>query len=283
MINLKDLSRQVSPPLGPGSYLRRLLRYANVTQETLADAIGTSRFTINQIVTGKRSVTPGMALRLSKATGTSTDIWLNLQRDLDVWEAFQEVRSTIDSIEPVWTPSVDIQLFDPAAAEVELIANSYLASQFPALEEAKPLAITGAASSYVSVFSVDALANTVAKFGAEAAKSVLATFAANVRELEHEHEFKVYHFGFEALAVIVEKIDGNPVDYFEALFEAVPTSYSFAGQINKMTITGGVASLDTKDVVYDIAVKAADLMENKQRFRSGVAKHLWSDQLTCPK
>jgi len=278
MINLKNLSRQVSPPLGPGSYLRRLLRYANVTQETLADAIGTSRFTINQIVTGKRSVTPGMALRLSKATGTSTDIWLNLQRDLDVWEAFQEVRSTIDSIEPVWTPSVDIQLFDPAAAEVELIANSYLASQFPALEEAKSLAITGVASSYVSVFSVDALANTVARFGVEAVKSVLATFAASVREIE----FKVYHFGFEALAVIVEKIDGNPVDFFEAIFEAVPTSYSFAGHINKMTITGGVAILEAKDVVYDIAVKAADLMENKQRFRSGVAKHLWSDQLIRP-
>lgn len=282
MINLKDLSRQVSPPLGPGSYLRRLLRYANVTQETLADAIGTSRFTISQIATGKRSVTPGMALRLSKATGTSADIWLNLQRDLDVWEAYQEVKSTIDSIEPVWTPSVDIQLFDPAAAEVELIANSYLATQFPALEEAKSFAITDVATSYVSVFSVDALENTVTKFGAEAIKSVLATFSASVRELEHENEFKVYHFGFEALAVIVEKIDGSPVDYFEALFEAVPTSYSFAGHMNKMTITGGVAALEAKNVVYEIAVKAADLMENKQRFRSGIAKHLWSNQLILP-
>ena len=278
MINLKNLSKQISPPPGPGSYLRRLLRYANITQEALADAIGTSRFTINQIVTGKRTVTPGMALRLSKATGTSADIWLNLQRDLDVWEAYQEGRSAIDLIEPVWTPSVEIQLFDPTATEVELIANSYLASQFSALEEAK---CSAAASSYVSVFSVDALANTASKLGMEAVKKILALFSESVRDLECVNEFKVYHFGFEALAIVVEAINTNPVDYFENLFEKVPTSYSYAGQVNKITITGGVTSLEAEDVIYDVAVKAADLMENKQRFRSGVAKHLWSEQFIC--
>lgn len=277
MINLKDLSKQISPPPGPGSYLRRLLRYANLTQETLADAIGTSRFTISQIVTGKRSVTPGMALRLSKATGTSVDIWLNLQRDLEVWEAYQDVKTSLDLIEPIWTPSVDIQLFDPHAAEVELIANSYLANQFPALEEAK-CSVTGS-SSYVSVFSVDALANTFSKLGIEAVRSVLAAFVENVRGLGRTNEFKIYHFGFEALAIVVQEIGDSPVDYFENLFANVPTSYKHAGHVSKMTITGGVAALKPKDVVYDVAVRAADLMENKQRFRSGVSKHLWSNRL----
>jgi len=46
-----------------------------------------SRKTLSKIVNERGSVTPDMALRLSKAFNTTPELWLNLQRNHDLWEA----------------------------------------------------------------------------------------------------------------------------------------------------------------------------------------------------
>jgi addiction module HigA family antidote len=88
--------RQCIPlPYTPGDLLRRLLQRRGVTQDALADAMGTSRYSVNQIVMNRRAVTPDMAIRLSRVTGTSVDVWLNLQRDVDLYLANQKSRPEI--------------------------------------------------------------------------------------------------------------------------------------------------------------------------------------------
>ncbi|WP_292147003.1 HigA family addiction module antitoxin [Mesorhizobium sp.] len=78
------------PPLKPGIFLRdRVLRRpgSRITQEALADALDVSRFTVNQIVNGHRAITADMAVRLAFVLGTSPDLWLDMQKRVDLFEA----------------------------------------------------------------------------------------------------------------------------------------------------------------------------------------------------
>ncbi len=58
-----------------------------ITQGQLASAIGVSRRTINELCTGKRSITVDTALMLAKAFGNPPNFWLNLQQRNDIWAA----------------------------------------------------------------------------------------------------------------------------------------------------------------------------------------------------
>lgn len=75
-------------PSHPGEILLRdFLEPMNLSQSELATRLGIPFQRVNQIVRGKRSVTPDTALRLSKLFGTSVELWLNLQLACDVYEA----------------------------------------------------------------------------------------------------------------------------------------------------------------------------------------------------
>ena len=55
---------------------------------------------MNEIVNGKRAVTPDTALRLARFTGTEPDFWLNLQQAVDLWDALHsEQAQELDTIE----------------------------------------------------------------------------------------------------------------------------------------------------------------------------------------
>jgi addiction module HigA family antidote len=84
----------------PGEMLRQLLdtRIEQVTQEQLAEHIGVSRFSINQVLNGRRAVTAEMALRLAAAVGTSPELWLNLQRSVDLYYARRRLKTTLPTI-----------------------------------------------------------------------------------------------------------------------------------------------------------------------------------------
>jgi addiction module HigA family antidote len=56
---------------------------------------------VNELVNGKRGVTPGTALRLAKYFGTSPDFWLNLQMRWDVYFAQQAEAAELAVIEPL--------------------------------------------------------------------------------------------------------------------------------------------------------------------------------------
>ena len=74
-------------PIHPGEILlEEFLVPLGISQYRLARAIGVPPRRINEIVHGKRAISPDTALRLSRALGTSDRFWMNLQTryDLDV-------------------------------------------------------------------------------------------------------------------------------------------------------------------------------------------------------
>ncbi|ABC94009.1 putative transcriptional regulator protein (plasmid) [Rhizobium etli CFN 42] len=87
-----------APPISPGDVLRDKF-LVNLTQDQLAQAMRVSRFSVNQIVNGRRSLTAEMALRLSKVTSTTCDYWLNLQRAVDVYEARLKLKDELSALE----------------------------------------------------------------------------------------------------------------------------------------------------------------------------------------
>ena len=74
---------------------------AGLTQERLAEEIGVSRQTVNELVSERRALSPSMALRLARLFGTSPEYWLNMQRNVDIWDSFDSERDLIESIEPL--------------------------------------------------------------------------------------------------------------------------------------------------------------------------------------
>lgn len=91
------------PPTHPGEMLlEEFLRPMGMTQSELADRIRVSYPRVNEIVNGKRGVTPDTALRLSKLFGTTPEFWLNGQRNWDLWHALHsEDSAVLEEIEPV--------------------------------------------------------------------------------------------------------------------------------------------------------------------------------------
>jgi antitoxin HigA-1 len=89
-------------PTHPGEMLREdFLPDYGLTVSSLAEAIGVSRQSINEIVRERRSVSPEMALRLARLFGNSPEFWLNAQRAVDLWEAAQLIESDVARIQPL--------------------------------------------------------------------------------------------------------------------------------------------------------------------------------------
>jgi addiction module HigA family antidote len=59
----------------------------------VAVRLGVSRKTVSKIINGRGAVVPDMALRLSKAFDTTPELWINLQRNFDLWHAGREDRA----------------------------------------------------------------------------------------------------------------------------------------------------------------------------------------------
>jgi addiction module HigA family antidote len=75
-------------PTHPGEMLlEEFLAPMGITQRELADAIAVPYQRVNEIVNGRRGVTPSTALRLAQYFGTSSDFWMNLQLRWDLFHA----------------------------------------------------------------------------------------------------------------------------------------------------------------------------------------------------
>ena len=77
-----------------------LLAYYDLTQGELADALHTSRLTVNQLCNGHRNMTADMALRLQQFSGISAKTWMDLQLYLDLHKARVAGMKTIKLIKP---------------------------------------------------------------------------------------------------------------------------------------------------------------------------------------
>jgi antitoxin HigA-1 len=89
-------------PIHPGEMLRDdFLPDYGLTVSGLAEALGVSRQTVNELLRERRSVSPQMALRLSRLFGNSPEFWLNAQRAVDLWDATEALDRDFERIIPL--------------------------------------------------------------------------------------------------------------------------------------------------------------------------------------
>ena len=78
-------------PTHPGEMLlEEFLKPLNLTQQSFAKHMGWTYAKVNEIVNGKRGVSPEVALSLSDAFSNTPQFWMNLQSQYDLWVAMQE-------------------------------------------------------------------------------------------------------------------------------------------------------------------------------------------------
>ncbi len=83
-------------PPHPGEVIKELcLDSLSLTVTEAAKGLGVSRKTLSSIINGKSGISPEMAVRLSIAFNTSSESWINMQSQYDLWQAEQH-RSELD-------------------------------------------------------------------------------------------------------------------------------------------------------------------------------------------
>ena len=89
-------------PTHPGDLLlEEFLNPMGITQRQLADAIHVPYQRVNEIINGRRGVTPATALRLAKYFNLSADYWMNLQQRWDLYHAKNAEDHLLKSIIPL--------------------------------------------------------------------------------------------------------------------------------------------------------------------------------------
>jgi len=89
-------------PTHPGEMLREdFMPDYGLNAASLAEALGVSRQTVNEILRERRAISPAMALMLSRLFGNSPEFWLNAQRSIDLWEANKRQIKKIKRIQPL--------------------------------------------------------------------------------------------------------------------------------------------------------------------------------------
>jgi len=82
---MRKMKRQ---PTHPGSIIKEdYLTPLSITIKDMSEILGVSRKTLSKIVNERGSITPDMALRLSRGFDTTPDLWMNLQQNFDLWNA----------------------------------------------------------------------------------------------------------------------------------------------------------------------------------------------------
>ncbi len=99
-------------PAHPGELIRETLEglreetKKKLTIEEVAKGLGTTRKTLSAIINGKQSVTPDMALRLSKAFNTSPEFWLHAQENYDLAHTRKNVNT--QKVKMFWKPGAAV-------------------------------------------------------------------------------------------------------------------------------------------------------------------------------
>lgn len=95
------MRKRLRQPSHPGAIIKHhYLEPLSLSVSALAEVLGVSRKTLSKIVNERAGVSPDMALRLSRAFNTTPELWLNLQKTRDLWDAEQE-RTGWERVEPL--------------------------------------------------------------------------------------------------------------------------------------------------------------------------------------
>lgn len=75
-------------PTHPGTvFLEDVMKQLGLSVTEAARMLGVSRKALSEFVNEKASLSPEMAIRISKATNTSVESWMNMQQKLTIWNA----------------------------------------------------------------------------------------------------------------------------------------------------------------------------------------------------
>jgi addiction module HigA family antidote len=81
-------------PPHPGQFLdSRFLKPLGISQTELAGGLGVSRRRVNELINGKRAITPDTAVRLAMYFGNEAAFWMHLQVAWDMHSAVRDVRA----------------------------------------------------------------------------------------------------------------------------------------------------------------------------------------------
>ena len=88
-------------PTHPGEMLlEEFLKPMKLSQRDLANGIQVPYQRVNELINGKRGVTPGTALRLAKYFGNTPAFWMNLQLRWDLYRARRTEEEELKAIKP---------------------------------------------------------------------------------------------------------------------------------------------------------------------------------------
>lgn len=89
-------------PIHPSEFLREeYLPDLGLSVAGLAERLGVTWQTVNNIVRERRGLSPDMCLRLGRLFGASPQFWMNMQMKVDIWKSLELHREDIQSIEPL--------------------------------------------------------------------------------------------------------------------------------------------------------------------------------------
>jgi len=102
-----NMAKKILDPIHPGEILmEEFLKPMSISQYRLAKDINVPARRINEIVQGKRSITPNTALRLSKFFGLSERFWINLQARYDLEIEKDRLKNRLDAEVNVYTSAI---------------------------------------------------------------------------------------------------------------------------------------------------------------------------------
>lgn len=80
------------PPVHPGEILREdYIKVRGLTVTEVAKGLGVARANLSAILNQRAGISPEMAVKLSEAFGNTTQFWVNLQKNYEVWHAERKV------------------------------------------------------------------------------------------------------------------------------------------------------------------------------------------------
>jgi addiction module HigA family antidote len=91
----------MNPPITPGEILlEEYLKTMGISQNAMARAIGVPPRAVNEIVLGRRSITPTMSIRFGLFFGQSENFWHGLQMECDFRALAKDRRRLTAAIRP---------------------------------------------------------------------------------------------------------------------------------------------------------------------------------------
>lgn len=101
-MNASDVMLMARKPTHPGEILREeFFPDFGLSIAQAADKLHVSRQTVNELLCERRSVSPDMSVRLARLFGTTPQYWMNLQRNIDLWNALDLHKEEFEEIKPL--------------------------------------------------------------------------------------------------------------------------------------------------------------------------------------